>query len=437
MIWFWIVAGRLTLAALLALLRPLVRQPRPERRARACPGALSTPARGHRCRTGARPADARAGAQRHGPRSPGVCWRRPSATGQGPRQRPAAARKRHGGSAPRSALPRCCRQRRSPSILRSAPRRRRSQRRDRRRSRRMAPPSSPPRPTGSRRICKRRRAISRAGPCSPAPWRRSAAFPRRARPMPMPSPWRRPRPASMPSSARCWCSPPRAQVTPAAEAEFAKAPDDPRSRYYGAEAALQRGDAAGARQNCRPCWPRHPPTRLAPGRCRPPRRAVAKGSARRWPILPQRRQAERAGRGGGPVDVARAAADDDPRHGPTPRRAARAQSRRQGRLGASRACLRHPRRAREGASRPRASSRPGRRCGSVGTAAAARTASAPIRFGASRSARRAQEGNAQFPGNLALLEAYQQALAGSVEDDRPSPELSLWRPNQRPRQQRA
>ncbi|MGA8381213.1 MAG: hypothetical protein WB710_08785, partial [Stellaceae bacterium] len=34
-----------------------------------------------------------------------------------------------------------------------------------------------------------------------------------------------------------------------------------------------------------------------------------------------------------------------------------------------------------------------------------------------------KEGNAQFPGNLALLEAYQQALAGSVEDDRPSPEL--------------
>jgi cytochrome c-type biogenesis protein CcmH len=40
----------------------------------------------------------------------------------------------------------------------------------------------------------------------------------------------------------------RGQVTAAAEAEFAKAPDDPRSRYYGAEAALQRGDTAGARQ---------------------------------------------------------------------------------------------------------------------------------------------------------------------------------------------
>jgi cytochrome c-type biogenesis protein CcmH len=35
-------------------------------------------------------------------------------------------------------------------------------------------------------------------------------------------------------------------VTPAAEAEFAKAGNDPRARYYGAEAAVQRGDAAKA-----------------------------------------------------------------------------------------------------------------------------------------------------------------------------------------------
>jgi cytochrome c-type biogenesis protein CcmH len=37
-------------------------------------------------------------------------------------------------------------------------------------------------------------------------------------------------------------------VTPAAMAEFAKAPDDPRSRYYSAEAALERGDPAAAKQ---------------------------------------------------------------------------------------------------------------------------------------------------------------------------------------------
>jgi cytochrome c-type biogenesis protein CcmH len=38
------------------------------------------------------------------------------------------------------------------------------------------------------------------------------------------------------------------RVTPGAAAEFAKAPDDPRSRYYEAEAAAQRGDIARARQ---------------------------------------------------------------------------------------------------------------------------------------------------------------------------------------------
>jgi cytochrome c-type biogenesis protein CcmH len=36
-------------------------------------------------------------------------------------------------------------------------------------------------------------------------------------------------------------------ITPAAEAEFAKSGDDPRARYYRAEAALQRGDAATAK----------------------------------------------------------------------------------------------------------------------------------------------------------------------------------------------
>ncbi|MBV8131801.1 MAG: c-type cytochrome biogenesis protein CcmI [Alphaproteobacteria bacterium] len=36
-------------------------------------------------------------------------------------------------------------------------------------------------------------------------------------------------------------------VTPAAEAEFTKSANDPRARFYGAEAALQRGDNAAAR----------------------------------------------------------------------------------------------------------------------------------------------------------------------------------------------
>jgi cytochrome c-type biogenesis protein CcmH len=36
-------------------------------------------------------------------------------------------------------------------------------------------------------------------------------------------------------------------VTPAAEAEFAKSGNDPRARFYGAEAAVQRGDGAAAK----------------------------------------------------------------------------------------------------------------------------------------------------------------------------------------------
>jgi cytochrome c-type biogenesis protein CcmH len=36
-------------------------------------------------------------------------------------------------------------------------------------------------------------------------------------------------------------------VTPAAEAEFAKSGNDPRARFYSAEAALQHGDAAAAK----------------------------------------------------------------------------------------------------------------------------------------------------------------------------------------------
>jgi cytochrome c-type biogenesis protein CcmH len=37
-------------------------------------------------------------------------------------------------------------------------------------------------------------------------------------------------------------------VTPATEDEFAKTPDDPRSRYYAAEAALQHDDPAAAKK---------------------------------------------------------------------------------------------------------------------------------------------------------------------------------------------
>ncbi len=41
------------------------------------------------------------------------------------------------------------------------------------------------------------------------------------------------------------------EVTASAEAEFAKTGDDPRARFYGAEAALQRGDRAAAKATLR------------------------------------------------------------------------------------------------------------------------------------------------------------------------------------------
>jgi cytochrome c-type biogenesis protein CcmH len=40
-------------------------------------------------------------------------------------------------------------------------------------------------------------------------------------------------------------------VTPEAEAEFAKSSNDPRARFYGAEAALQHGDSASAKNALR------------------------------------------------------------------------------------------------------------------------------------------------------------------------------------------
>lgn len=48
-------------------------------------------------------------------------------------------------------------------------------------------------------------------------------------------------------------------VTPAAAAEFAKDPDDPRSRYYAAEAALQNGNPAAAKQKLQALLAAAPP----------------------------------------------------------------------------------------------------------------------------------------------------------------------------------
>ncbi len=51
-------------------------------------------------------------------------------------------------------------------------------------------------------------------------------------------------------------------VTPAAEAEFDKMPDDPRSRYYAAVAALQHGDPTAAKQKLQALLADAPPDAL-------------------------------------------------------------------------------------------------------------------------------------------------------------------------------
>ncbi len=137
------------------------------------------------------------------------------------------------------------------------------------------------------------------------------------------------------------------KVTPGAEAEFAKAPDDPRSRYYAAEAALQQGDPDEAK------------TEIAgiagerAGRC--PVAANRRGSSCRT-VLKRQRDRIRSFRGrcgrGCPryrpyragcrrrtIDDTRSAGENDPRHGGGSGATARTAPRRQSRLGAARPCL--------------------------------------------------------------------------------------------------
>ena len=226
-------------------------------------------------------------------------------------------------------------------------------------------------------------------------------------------------------------------VTPAAEAEFAKAPADPRSRYYRADAMLQAGDAAGARKQLQALlasapadapWrqtvvdrlaelsPSGPPAEAAPDAAAPgpsaqqmaaaqslspqQRQAMIRGMVERLAQRLERHPDDKAG-------WARLAHAYDVLGLPDKAQAARARE------------------ADPGATSPNA----------VPPATAATTAPQDAQGWIARAHQLAglgraadllaalKEGNAQFPGNLALLEAYQQALAGSVEDDRPSPEL--------------
>ena len=147
-------------------------------------------------------------------------------------------------------------------------------------------------------------------------------------------------------------------VTSAAEAEFAKSGNDPRARFYGAEAAAQRGDSAAAKTAFQAL--------LADAPADAPWRKIV--AARLAEIAPDEPQAEHDGscrpertrHRSRPIDVAGRAPSDDSRHGGAPRRAARAATRRQGRMGSPCPCLRCARRRRKGASGARQSRSGGR-----------------------------------------------------------------------------
>jgi cytochrome c-type biogenesis protein CcmH len=238
-------------------------------------------------------------------------------------------------------------------------------------------------------------------------------------------------------------------VTPAAEIEFAKAPDDPRSRYYGAEAALQHGDVAGARQKLQALlasapagapWRQTVADRLA----ELSRGAGAAGSAAS--------KTPSAAAASGPtaqdVAAAQSMAPDQRQamiRGMVERLAQRIEQHPDDQAGWERLAhaydvLGEPDKAQ--AARARAAAA-GEKVATAttpattpptGNAAAVPPPSDPQgwidRARADREQGRAtdavatlKQGNATFPGNLALLEAYLNALAGGLKDDHPTPEL--------------
>ncbi len=91
-------------------------------------------------------------------------------------------------------------------------------------------------------------------------------------------------------------------VTAAAAAEFAKAADDPRSRFYQAEAALQRGDKAAAEQGLRALLADAPADA-------PWRKGVAERLAEIAPDRPQ--AAASPGPGAGDIAAARSMSPDE------------------------------------------------------------------------------------------------------------------------------
>jgi cytochrome c-type biogenesis protein CcmH len=221
-------------------------------------------------------------------------------------------------------------------------------------------------------------------------------------------------------------------VTPAAAAEFAKSADDPRSRFYSAEASLQHGDTAAAKQKLQALLADAPPDA-------PWRQAVADRLAE---LMPSERPA-----------AADAAASPP---GPSAQDVAAAQSmtpeQRQAMIrgmveGLARRLEQHPddkagwarlARAYDVLGEPdKAQAARTREAAAEDAAAAAASPATPNNAegwverarsyqGRGRTAdalAALKAGNAQFPGNLALLEDYLNALAAGLKDDKLTPEF--------------
>jgi cytochrome c-type biogenesis protein CcmH len=221
-------------------------------------------------------------------------------------------------------------------------------------------------------------------------------------------------------------------VTPAAEAEFAKAPDDPRSRYYSAEAALQHGDSAGARQRLQALLADAPAGA-------PWRQTVADSLAELMPNGPAAGAAPAAAPTGPSMQDVAAAREMSPEQrqamirSMVERLAQRLEQHPDDKEGWARLAhaydvLGEPDKARAARAREAAAAAGAPEVlphaapdDAQGWIARARSYQGLGRTADALAA--LKQGNAQFPGNLPLLEAYMNALSIGTKDDRPSPEL--------------
>jgi cytochrome c-type biogenesis protein CcmH len=277
------------------------------------------------------------------------------------------------------------------------------------------------------------------------------------------------------------------KVTPAAEAEFAKAPDDPRSWYYAAEAALQQGDPGAAKQKLEALLARAPAD--APWRQTVEDR-LAELSQNGADLSKNSEPSKNGGlaKNGNAGPAGATAGATAPASGPTPQDVAAAQSMTpEQRLTMIRGMVerlaqrleQHPddntgwerlahaydvlgepgkaqmARARAAATADSATTPSPAASDNAATSSAATpsvTADSPtgstasaapsapaapsdaqgwierarVLEGQGRAAdalAALKQGNAAVPGNLPLLEAYMNALAGSLKDDKPGPEF--------------